>query len=134
MQNPDEGRKIAEIALPRAISVFPSVIYFAKNSWRGRQFGADPMSSPVVRGFDAMARKKSDTTAAPTKRAGTKKGGVKATKKSASAETATKSNTPKPKAKKAAGAAGAAVKKKAAPVKLNDRQLEYLKKVKDAGE
>src|SRR4051812_38191820 len=133
MKCPILGRKTGKIGRSATNSPFPRVIYFAKNSWRGRQFGADSgeFPTPVARGFDAMARKKSDTTAAPTKKAGTKTGGVTATKKSASAETATKSNTPKPKAKKSAGAAGVAAgaaKKKAAPIKLNDRQREFLQR------
>ncbi len=94
------------------------------------------------------AKKASESTkdAATTTKAGTKKAGVKKTpvKKAtkAKAETATKSGTPKaakkPAAKAAAPAAAPAPKKaaaaKKAPVKLNDRQLEFLKKIKDSGE
>jgi hypothetical protein len=72
-----------------------------------------------------MAKKKSSTTKGGTKKGGTKKKGT------ASAQTASKSGTPK--AKKSGGAKKGAAKKKAAAPKLNDRQLELLRKVHSAG-
>ncbi len=65
------------------------------------------------------------------KKTGAKKGVAKAAKAGAK-KTAKKSTAPK----KAAGAASAAAKpaKKAAALKLSDKQLEFLRKAKDAGE
>lgn len=93
-----------------------------------------------------MAKKSSDTTkdAATTKKAGAKAGVKKTAVKKASApkaETASKSGTPKATTKASATKAApkAAATKKAAPKKaagpkLNDRQIDFLKKIKDAGE
>ena len=88
-----------------------------------------------------MAKKSSGTTkdAATTPKAG-KKAGVKKTavKKAAKpkAETASKSGTPKASTKKSAAPKGATKKaapKKASAPKLNDRQLELLRRVHGAG-
>jgi hypothetical protein len=87
-----------------------------------------------------MAKKKSepgkDATPATQPKAGAKKGGTKKVKKKAAAATAAKSGTPKAAAKKKAApkATKKAAVKKAPAVKLNDRQRDLLKKVKDAGE
>ena len=92
-----------------------------------------------------MAVKKSSKSGDATEaKAGTKRAGAKKSKAEAPAvasETAAKSATPKaakksaaaPKAEAApAKAAGGA--KKAGEIKLNDRQREFLKKIKDAAE
>ena len=87
-----------------------------------------------------MAKKSSGTTkdAATTKKAG-KKAGVKKTavKKATKpkAETASKSGTPKAAPKKASAPKAATKKaapKKAAGPKLTDRQVDFLKKIKEA--
>ncbi len=85
---------------------------------------------------EAAAKPKASTKKAPVKKTAVKKAGGKV-----AAETAAKSGTPKAAAKKAAPAvkkAAVAAPKKAAPkkaaVKLNDKQLEILKKVHAAGE
>ncbi len=81
-----------------------------------------------------MAVKKSTKTAAgevtraPKKAANKKKAVAPVT-----AETSAKSATPKA-AKKASAPKAAVPAKKAAEVKLNDRQRDFLKKIKDAGD
>jgi hypothetical protein len=78
-----------------------------------------------------MAAKKTDTTKkGGTKGAATAKRG--AAKGSVKAETGAKANTPK--AAGAAKTAGRKGTKKAAGIKLTDRQAEFLKKVKGASE
>lgn len=80
-----------------------------------------------------MAAKKSSATKTGTKKKTTTK--KAATKRGASAETAAKSGTPKgTKGKKAGAPKAAGAAKKAAPIKLNDRQSELLRKVHGAGE
>jgi hypothetical protein len=80
-----------------------------------------------------MAAKKSSATKTGTKKkAATKRSAP--TKRGASAETAAKSGTPKgTKGTKAAAPKAAGAAKKAAPIKLNDRQSELLRKVQGAG-
>lgn len=87
-----------------------------------------------------MAKKKAGGTT--ESKAGTKRAGVKKSKGGAAvaSETGAKSATPKakksavPKAAAASAKAEGGAKKAAAEIKLNDRQREFLKKVKDAGE
>ena len=94
-----------------------------------------------------MAKKSADTTkdAATATKAGAKAGVKKTAVKKASkpkAETASKSGTPKASATKKSSPKAASPKadakkpavKKAAGPKLNDRQVEFLKRIKDAGE
>ncbi|MDB5349260.1 MAG: hypothetical protein JWN86_507 [Planctomycetota bacterium] len=86
-----------------------------------------------------MAKKSSGTTkdAAPkAKKAAVKKTAVKAAAKP-KAETASKSGTPKAAPAKAAAPKAATKKaapKKAAGPKLNERQVDFLNKIKAAGE
>jgi hypothetical protein len=81
-----------------------------------------------------MALKKSKIEAAPApKKAATKTTKTKkAAPKKAAADTATKTATPKAATKKSAPKKAAA--KKPAPVKLTDKQAEFLKAIKSAGE
>jgi hypothetical protein len=86
-----------------------------------------------------MAKKSSTGSvkkAAPS--AAPKASAKKAAPKKAAAQTAAKTATPKKKAAapKAAApkAAAAAPKKKAAPLKLTDKQTEILKRIKDSGD
>lgn len=89
-----------------------------------------------------MAKKKS--TAKPTETAASqttaeapkgrrKKANVPQGNVAATSETAAKAATPKARSTPAAAPAGGA-KKGATPVKLNDRQREFLKKIKETGE
>jgi hypothetical protein len=77
-----------------------------------------------------MAVKKSKTGTAPAPKKAATKTSKKAAPKKAAADTATKTATPKA-PKKAAPKAAA---KKPAPVKLTDKQAEFLKTIKSAGE
>jgi hypothetical protein len=85
------------------------------------------------------AAKDAATTPKAGKKAGVKKTAVKKATKP-KAETASKSGTPKAAAKKSAPKAAAktttkkAAPKKAAGPKLNDRQVEFLKKIHGAGD
>ena len=83
-----------------------------------------------------MAVKKSSATKSGTKKKAATKRSTP-TKRGASAETAAKSGTPKgtkgTKGTKAAAPKAAGAAKKAAPIKLNDRQSELLRKVQGAG-
>lgn len=128
--------KTGEIGEGGRFFAFHRVIYFAKKTKEGPSHRPRSEASiPWLEVREPMAVKKSKPADAAAKKAPATKSTIKPGK-SASAkpkaaapavasDTASKAETPKAAPKKAA----AAPKKAAAPVKLTDRQLEFLKQI-----
>ncbi len=133
--------KMAEIAINEPVFDFTGVIYSAKKAPARSPRAACDMErrTPRMEVREPMAVKKSKPEAAASPKDEPKTTTTPKAKKAAAPtpapavaiDTASKAATPKP---APAAAKAPAAKKAAAPVKLTDRQLDFLKQIQGKGE